>query len=543
VRRAAAFVVDLLVLVALGTAVFIVITGGGVYVLAGTRLSLRRIDNVLIAAGVFAAIRCWMWGCGPRVTAHMRRVFDRFESNAWDIRRLSRAVAVIAIGTLAAKLWLAWAHPGFFSGDDVEIHEMTLGHLLGQRWSVWELRNAFFPMVFVYPAQWLAHAAGVTGMPELVFAGRAVVAVLSTASIWLVWRIGLRVFARAPAYAVIATALFAVSKLHVSFGSSELPRPVATVFVLGAFAILQRAGGSRALLAGVLIGVAGALRFSEIMFVGPAVAWLGLERRWRDGICVGLAAVAAFGIVIGAADALYTGSPFSSLRFAFDYTIAKGQSSRGYNSAFWYATHGGIWSTWIVVALALAGTRRRTVAVACWAWLPVLALSALPHKEARYLIPVVPFVSLLAAEGCRRLIAYARQLSEPKADFLRATLIVCVVLSALHDMAGWRLARTDADLRAMAAVRAADPRPDAVIAVEQEWRVGGRLYLDGRSLVILNERTLVDLPSLLRTHAGVSLFVIDEKTVERLGYAGGFAARGYRELPRTPGSSYRVFGR
>ena len=81
------------------------------------------------------------------------------------------------------------------------------------------------------------------------------------------------------------------------------------------------------------------------------------------------------------------------------------------------------------------------------------------------------------------------------------------------------------------------------MAIEQEWRVGSRLYLDGRPLVTLNERSLVDFDALLRTHAAVSWFVIDEKTVDRLGYAEGFVARGYRELPRTPGSSYRVFGR
>jgi hypothetical protein len=34
------------------------------------------------------------------------------------------------------KIYFAVSNPGFYSGDDVEIHEMTLGHLLGQRAAV-----------------------------------------------------------------------------------------------------------------------------------------------------------------------------------------------------------------------------------------------------------------------------------------------------------------------------------------------------------------------------------------------------------------------
>ena len=70
------------------------------------------------------------------------------------------------------KLANAALYPGFFSGDDVEIHEMTFARLFGWNWTAWDLRNAFYPMVFIYPIQALLAGMGIDDTATLVFAGR-----------------------------------------------------------------------------------------------------------------------------------------------------------------------------------------------------------------------------------------------------------------------------------------------------------------------------------------------------------------------------------
>ena len=53
----------------------------------------------------------------------------------------------------AIRVANVFTHFGFVTGDDVEIHEMTLGVALGKAWPVWDLRNAFYPMTFIFPVQ------------------------------------------------------------------------------------------------------------------------------------------------------------------------------------------------------------------------------------------------------------------------------------------------------------------------------------------------------------------------------------------------------
>ena len=103
-------------------------------------------------------------------------------------------------------------HPGFATGDDVEIHEMTLRTLLGKDWPIWDLRSAFYPFTVVYPAQALAHLFG-ADVQALVVAGRATVALASTAAVWLTWVAAKPMLGEG--LAAIAAALVAISKLHL----------------------------------------------------------------------------------------------------------------------------------------------------------------------------------------------------------------------------------------------------------------------------------------------------------------------------------------
>jgi hypothetical protein len=62
-------------------------------------------------------------------------------------RRPAAALAIIALSVFCLRVCLAWTSPGFFSGDDVEIHEMSLGMLLHQAVRGFELWFGVRPKV------------------------------------------------------------------------------------------------------------------------------------------------------------------------------------------------------------------------------------------------------------------------------------------------------------------------------------------------------------------------------------------------------------
>ena len=240
------------------------------------------------------------------------------------------ALAAVGFAVFSLKALLAWRLPGFFSGDDVEIHLISMGALYGQHWPVWELRSAFFPMLFIYPAQRAAFALGATTPETLVLAGRLVVALLSTAVIPLTWLAARRLAPSDNRLAVLAVLFVAISKLLVSFGSSELPRPISTVFVVAAFVTVLDTRMAASAVTGMLLGIAAAFRFSELVFIPGALLTLPRDRYWLRAVITLVAAIATLAAITATSDTLYWGTPFSSIATAIDYTLIEGQSSRGY---------------------------------------------------------------------------------------------------------------------------------------------------------------------------------------------------------------------
>ena len=132
----------------------------------------------------------------------------------------------------------------------------------------------------------------------------------------------------------------------MAYGSAELPRIVATAFLVPAFGALRTPTPIRCGLAGVLLGLGASLRFGEIVFAVPAVLSVLLGSRddatgaaWRFRVTRAAAVLAGVAatvlVVIGVSDALYWGRPFHSLFAIVDYTLVQRLSSRGYEPP-WY---------------------------------------------------------------------------------------------------------------------------------------------------------------------------------------------------------------
>ena len=136
------------------------------------------------------------------------------------------------------------------------------------------------------------------------------------------------------------------------------------------------------------------------------------------------------------------------------------------------------WTDPVIAVLAVIGTSKLYAAIALWVWVPVVMLSALPHKEARYLLPVVPFLVTLSSmalwELAQRVLVRAQS---DRTVAARMTLAVCVAIAAgqTYQISRFHVRRSDNAVRLARALAAEGGHGG--LAVEQLWRMGGRLFL------------------------------------------------------------------
>jgi hypothetical protein len=550
-RRTIALVVDALIVVVSASVLWIALIGGAVVTLGSVRIGLRSVDNpILILAGLSIiryGIRTWgpFLGLARWDLADIDRVPIRL---LLDVRRWTTTARPVTIKTIllcafvavvAVKGYNAWRSPGFFSGDDLEVQEMSLSALGRLSWPIWDLRSPIFPLAIVFPAQAAAHAAGLADRELLVFVGRLPVVILSTLALILVFKIIER--EHGPGWALAGAAFLAVNKLQMAFGSSELPRPVSTVLVLTAYAIVSSGSTPlRSALAGAILGLGATFRFSEAVFLVPAVLSLIFRRELKSALVLAVTAICAIAGLLAVTDHFYWGQAFHSVRSALDYTIVHRLSSRGYQHPLWYLTALPQWINPVVFAVALLAVSNRTRDAALWALAPLCLLSLLPHKEARYAIPVVPFVCILAVAALKDIADRAAVGRHPSKRIPVALVAVLFCLGAAQDVAHWRLPRTDADVRFAQALPAVIPAGDAV-AIEQAWRMGGRVYLDRYRFSDLDPSLLDDSEYFQRAASASPWLIVDSRTVARGPVRDGLEARRYRLVLQSESSRFTVW--
>ena len=549
--RVFAACLDALIALLAALVVTIAVTGGRVISVQGHRVSMTGVDNPLLALGLlflfrYAACRRVPFLLLDRWTplslggvAHAAMAQLPVSLGSMTRARGATLVCRALVLALIVKALLAYTNPGFFSGDDVEVQEMSLRAIWHAQWPIWDLRSAFFPLGFVYPFQIGAASAGINSVGMLVFAGRLSVVLLSSATIWLVWRIARDEWSGSVGWAVVAASAFALAKLHISFGSSELPPPVSAVFAVAAFALLHRPSRSRECLAAVSLGIAACFRFSEAVFLLAAACQLLVQRRWASVFIVLGVATATAATILGLTDFWYWGAPFHSVRAAVDYTLIDKLSSRGYQGFGWYVTHAPDWVNPAVLLLALFATAMSRRVTDIWAWLPIVVLSALPHKEARYLIPALPFIYLVATRGLHDVAVRVERTSVP--HWLPLGVAFLMVIGIVHDLGHWRLPRSNADIQFV--IRANEIMPPGVpVLAEQAWRLGGHLYLREHHLVDLDPGLVTAdgyLSGQLRPDAWV---ILDSRSLGNPMAVGVLRKAHYEEVPLTIGGSrYRLW--
>jgi len=397
---------------------------------------------------------------------------------------MRRTLAAIIAAVSAAQLWLAWRYYGFLTGDDVEVLSEAFRRARGLAYTPWDIRNLFVPDVVVAPVVFLARG---TSTRTTIFLASLPFIALSSLTIWLVYRLALRWCDERAA--IVAAMLFAAHWIPLSFGSTVYPRTLAAACVVAATLIVDR----WSFVAGLLIGVAFADRFSEVVFLAPLLLVLAQHRqeclchigrsqecpihakagvaqtllsvRLMQALRVVLGATVAIAITVGVYDWLTWGTPFSSaIKFAHLTLVEPDFASRvKYQAPWWYLANIVRWCSPALLPLLWFARRSRSRAI----WfivIPLIAFSAIKHKELRYLQVMIPFLCIVAAIG----FASMRN---------RRIAIALVAISIVWDLHGLRYLARKSQPSVMAAQWIASNPSIHSIAASQLWSYGDKLYL------------------------------------------------------------------
>ena len=169
-----------------------------------------------------------------------------------------------------------------------------------------------------------------------------------------------------------------------------------------------------------------------------------------------------------------------------------------------------------------------------WAFLPLLILSVFPHKEPRYLIPVLPFVAILAGAGLWEFLLQIVHSPPGNAgkNQLKAVFLIFIFLgSLLFEMDQYRFRRSESAVVVAKYLRKQGHVNHA--AVQQIWRAGGSLYLHG---IPVREDLANDsigdsgyFQSVLE-RPGLEYIALKDSDIKKYGYETVLAAKGFREV-------------
>ena len=300
-----------------------------------------------------------------------------------------------------------------------------------------EIRSWLVP-VAITPAMWLGHVLDPHGLMH-VYLPRAMMAALSLTIVWSSWKLGLRV-SRAHGLMAAFLATFWFEFLHL--GPRTVAESISTALIFPAVVLLAEKERSKLFLAGLLLGLAVAVRLQY----APTAAIIAIGfmwGRWRLlpwvilGGLTGLAIDAAINFSMGQ-------MPFSWMIRNFSLNLTHDKASE-FGVGPWYQYPFILLYRWnfasgAIVILAAVGARRFPL-LAAVAVANIAFHSIVPHKEYRFIFLSSAIFIFLAAigtvDGLKLAGPRRRVLTQAACAFwLAASAIVALVNPTKSDWGG-----------------------------------------------------------------------------------------------------------
>lgn len=235
-------------------------------------------------------------------------------------------------------------------------------------------------------------------------------------------------FGGAPA--ALAALLIAVWPDAVYYGARSLSEcAAAPLLVTSLYLIAQGRDGRRLAAAGMLLGLAVALRIQVAPAAIVALPWAAASLRRRSVPL--FAGFIACVVAVGLLDALTWSYPFESF---WRYVAFNAGGSASYGVAPWYAYGTFLFATWgwtlaLLLPLILLGARRAPLPFFC-ALAVLVAHSLIPHKEARFIYPAVLLLIAVAGMGLAEIAAPLSK-RQPRIAIVAGTAAILAVSASL----------------------------------------------------------------------------------------------------------------
>lgn len=405
-------------------------------------------------------------------------------ANRWALPLL---IGGLVVG-LVARLVFAFHDDGLLWPDEYyQSLEPAHRAVFGYGWQAWEFlegaRHWTLPG-FVAAVMKVSSALGLDYLKavEITFC------LVGAATVLAVYRLA-RAQDASPFASAVGATTFALMGFAVYVAPRAMGESLSALPVTLAFAILCRSNRAWLVVSGVLLTLAVGLRLQNGLFCLGALGLLLANRRRGDaGVLLGVLVLGA--LAYGAVDQLTWGAPFHSARQYLRFNVLEGRSSDfGTEPVFHYAralvTAEGL--TMVpLVALAAFGARGRP-GVSLIALGFFLVHSFIPHKELRFLFPIIPLVCAQAALGLDRVAA-------PRRMLVAASVLALAIasLASFRTLTFWRLGISNPngelsaidyagpENRLLLRARALTDLCGIKVASIENWRTGGYAYLHQR---------------------------------------------------------------
>jgi 4-amino-4-deoxy-L-arabinose transferase-like glycosyltransferase len=425
-------------------------------------------------------------------------------------------------------------HPHFFDYPSYIFYSNALAYT--PLYVAGRLSGAFDGRADILPLESVAMGTVRTPQPAAVLLNRGLSLLMGLGTVALLYFIGRVLFDR-PDVGLLAALLLAVAPNHTYHSRIVTTDATVTFFIVLTMlmaALIFRQGRTRHyVLAGLAVGLAAGTKYNGAMIalVVPLAHFLRAGwRGWRDGrlYAAGLVAVAVFLLTTPYAILDYPAFSTAVLWVMGHYYT--GHAGMDGNPLAWYAAF--LWSTMTLIPLlavvqigrGLWQRSRPTLLLAAYPVVYFLFISRFEVRNDRTILPIVPFLFLLAAVVLADLLALrARTAGRPARVGLTALLVALLAAMILYPatltLRENRVLAGELSLETAAAWLAANLEPGARVAVGAYSP-----FVDQSDFDVVGFNSLIDEPPAWFAAQGFDYIIA----------ASGMYGRFYREPARYP---------